>query len=271
MRYISGFIIVCLILGFRLNAQSIKADITSGCNPLLVNYSLDPPVAVGTTVTWDFGNGTTSSGNTSPSVTYDEPGIYSVSCLINNTTTINALNFITVHRTPSSAFEYHDSLLISSHYYVFRHIRSSEDTGTLDLLWQFPEGIFQTTPTAVYDFSAPGSYQVSLIATSSAGCADTTIRTVTVANLLEAPNVFTPNDDAINDFFQIRTNGIDTYLFSVYTRSGILIYRSESPVILWDGRSFSGQIMTQGIYYYMVEKKTGDTSKNLKGMIYLLR
>ena len=272
MRYIKGFIIIVLILCDRqLDAQSIRADRTSGCDSLTVKFSLDPPVAANATISWDFGNGKTAAGIASPSVRYDAPGKYSVSCLVNNTTSISAPDFIRINKTPSSAFNFTDSLSLSTYYYIFRHIRLPEDTGTLIYMWRLPDGSTETTSVAEYDFEAPGTYPVSLIVSSSSGCADTTIRRIGVANLLEIPNVFTPNDDAINDFFLIRTDGIRTYIFSVYTRSGVLIYRSESPTIEWNGRSFSGQVLTQGIYFYTIQEKGGDSAADMKGIVYLLR
>lgn len=272
MRYIRSFILVILLLcNSKLNAQTIKADKTSGCDSLTVKFSLDPPVSTNVSISWDFGNGKTATGVFSPSVTYNSPGNYSVKCVVNNTTNITAPDFIKVYKTPSSAFQYNDSLSLSSYYYVFRYIRLPEDTGTLNLTWKLPDGSTETASVFGYDFAAPGTYSVSLIVTSASGCSDTTLKRIGVANLLEVPNVFTPNDDAINDFFQIRTDGIRTYIFSVYTRSGVLIYRCESPTIEWNGRSLSGQVLTQGIYYYTIQEKNGDSSTDMKGIVYLLR
>ncbi len=50
-------------------------------------------------------------------------------------------------------------------------------------------------------------------------------------------NVFTPNGDGINDYFTLHTIEGGRYKLFVYTRSGVLVYSSESPKIFWDGRS----------------------------------
>ncbi len=272
MKYKSGFIIgLLLLIGMNLIGQTIIADKTSGCDSISVTFSISPPAAIGASISWNFGNGVILTGNPSPNVMYDKPGHYTVSCLIDNTTTIIAPDLITVYKTPSAVFLFNDSLVISPYFYAFRHILLPADTGILSFEWQFSDGTSEITPNVEHIFLDAGNYDVTLIVTTSVGCTDTSSRRIGVSNLLEVPNVFTPNDDAVNDYFKVRTDGISTYIFSVYTRSGVLIYRSESPTILWDGRSFSGQVLSQGIYYYIIEQKGGSSVNAMKGILYLLR
>lgn len=88
---------------------------------------------------------------------------------------------------------------------------------------------------------------------------------------LAIPNVFTPNDDQINDFFEVETDGITVYEFDVFTRSGTRVFQSSSPRIFWDGRNNSGQPVKEGVYYYVIEA-TGDAEPFGKaGFIYLYR
>ena len=257
--------------GQGLFSQTITADTTFGCDKLQVTFKLEPAVATGSTINWDFGNGMTLSGNPEPVVQYDTPGNYTVTCLINNITTITRSNFIHVYKTPSSQFRYVDTLSIDDYSYKFQHLRSPEDTGTLNLNWYLNNIGTSTLPTFVHTFPSTGNYNVGLIVSAANGCADTTTRRIGIANILEVPNVFTPNDDTRNDFFIVRTDGISNYTFSVYTRSGILVYRSQSPDISWDGRSFSGQVLSQGLYYYTIEQKGTTPITELKGVVYLLR
>lgn len=91
----------------------------------------------------------------------------------------------------------------------------------------------------------------------------------TVADTLKVPNVFSPNEDNINDFFKVKTNGINIYSFSVYTRSGTLVYKTESPAIIWDGRSLSGQKMKNGIYFYIIRQVGAVPLNEVKGIVYL--
>ncbi len=97
------------------------------------------------------------------------------------------------------------------------------------------------------------------------------LATDTTGGVLAVPNVFTPNDDEINDYFEVQTDGSSVYEFSVFTRTGTRVFQSSSPRIFWDGRSNGGQPLKEGVYYYVIEA-TGDADPFKKaGFIYLYR
>ena len=277
MKYKLILILLCFILnGISLIAQTIVADVKTGCDSLKVNFSLNPPVVAGTPVNWNFGNGKTSSGNQTPSSSYNVPGKYTVTCLINNILpAVTAINLIEIFKTPSSNFRFNDTLSLDTFTYVFRHLKQADDPAVFTYDWQFfnaDSNVVWTdnTPDVMVTFPGTGNY-LARLTTSNNVCEDTTERQVRVAAVLKVPNVFTPDGDNRNDYFQVRTNGIDIYIFSVYTRSGVLVYRSESISINWDGRSFSGQVLSEGIYYYTIEQNGTELSTPLKGIIYLFR
>ena len=92
-----------------------------------------------------------------------------------------------------------------------------------------------------------------------------------VGDTLEIPNVFTPNGDQVNDYFEVTTDGINVYEFSVFTRTGTRIYHSLSPRIFWDGNSLDGKELKDGIYYYVIEEQGGTSPFETAGFIYLFR
>jgi gliding motility-associated-like protein len=92
-----------------------------------------------------------------------------------------------------------------------------------------------------------------------------------IGDELNIPNVFTPNDDEINDFIEVSTNGVTVYEFTIFTRSGSRVYHSESPRVFWDGRTNSGHPLREGIYYYVIEEKGGSDPFEKAGFIYLYR
>ena len=84
------------------------------------------------------------------------------------------------------------------------------------------------------------------------------------------PNVFTPNDDGANDFFEAPLNPVDptrcprfveSVRLRVYNRWGKEVYtynsddrnQERSIYIKWDGRDNSGDKLTPGTYYYHAE------------------
>jgi gliding motility-associated-like protein len=92
-----------------------------------------------------------------------------------------------------------------------------------------------------------------------------------VFTALVVPNVFTPNGDGINDFFEVTTDGISVYEFSVFSRTGTRVFYSHSPRIFWDGKNDVGRDMREGIYYYVIEQ-TDDTEPFEKaGFMHLFR
>lgn len=88
---------------------------------------------------------------------------------------------------------------------------------------------------------------------------------------LDVPNVFTPNGDEVNDYFEVATDGVTVYEFTVFTRTGTQIYHSLSPSIFWDGRSIGGKELPEGIYYYVIEEEGGSDPFNSAGFMHLYR
>ena len=90
-------------------------------------------------------------------------------------------------------------------------------------------------------------------------------------DVLDIPNVFTPNGDQVNDYFEVETDGTTVYEFSIFTRTGTRIYNSQSPRIFWDGKSLDGKELKEGIYYYIIEEQGGSTPFDKAGFMYLFR
>ena len=92
-----------------------------------------------------------------------------------------------------------------------------------------------------------------------------------VGDVLEVPNVFSPNNDQVNDLFEVTTDGTTVYEFSIFTRAGMRIYHSRSPRISWDGRSLDGKELKEGVYYYVIEEDSGANDFTQAGFMYLFR
>jgi len=109
----------------------------------------------------------------------------------------------------------------------------------------------------------------------------------------ELPNVFTPNEDGVNDTFQAfntfdeteQTNKCPRFVksvdFYVYDRNGKEVYNNldeveKSILIKWDGRNSRGKAMPSGVYYYLAEVTFDVLNKDLqkveyKGWVQLLK
>jgi len=82
-------------------------------------------------------------------------------------------------------------------------------------------------------------------------------------------NVFTPNDDAKNNYFEVKSEKGNEVSLKIYTRAGVLIFSIEAKRCVWDGYTLSGQPMPAGVYYYTAEVSEPKVSKN--GFVYLYR
>ncbi len=68
------------------------------------------------------------------------------------------------------------------------------------------------------------------------------------------PNAFTPNQDGKNDVFKPVMNFIPKeYLFIIYNRYGIIIFKSKDPEKGWDGRINENNLAPEGVYTYHIE------------------
>ena len=88
------------------------------------------------------------------------------------------------------------------------------------------------------------------------GCEVTTAVDITFLPALSiyVPNVFTPNGDGQNDALIVQSNRQDFTIhhFSVFSRSGSLVFESIFGDVSWDG-SHSGAPLPSGVYVYRLD------------------
>ncbi len=90
----------------------------------------------------------------------------------------------------------------------------------------------------------------------------------------EMPNVFTPNDDGINDLYlAIKYDFVKSINLKIINRWGNEIFASEDVLFTWDGKNSKGKLVTNGVYFYTVEVTfvtlNGDLIENKSGTIYI--
>lgn len=100
-----------------------------------------------------------------------------------------------------------------------------------------------------------GKYYIKAI--SAPGCEKIAAVTVTITPpppySISAPTAFTPNNDGINDLFNITIKGFAHFgTLSIYNREGQFLYRSNKQAANWDG-SFGGRPLPAGTYYWLFE------------------
>lgn len=138
---------------------------------------------------------------------------------------------------------------------------SSSNANTFS--WNFGNGstsVLTTTAStsATYGW---GTYTITMIA-SSGLCSDTASVVIVVNDgfTIEVPNVFTPNDDKVNDVFTITSTGVKEITLKIFNRWGQLMYDFSGPKAAWDGVTTSGEKASNGTYFYFI-KATGFDGK----------
>ncbi|HAR20320.1 MAG TPA: hypothetical protein DCR46_06625, partial [Cytophagales bacterium] len=79
--------------------------------------------------------------------------------------------------------------------------------------------------------------------------------TITVLNYcppqLHVPSAFSPNDDGLNDMFQVFGNDIVAFDIKIFNRWGELIYQSNDFNFKWDGK-YKGETVPIETYPYVI-------------------
>jgi gliding motility-associated-like protein len=89
---------------------------------------------------------------------------------------------------------------------------------------------------------------------------------------VEIPNVFTPNNDEVNDFFKINANGYSTLKCTIYNRYGSIVYQFFGLNCWWDGRTHAGMECSNGTYFIVLELGIdGQEPVSFQGDLQLLR
>ncbi|MBS0011340.1 MAG: gliding motility-associated C-terminal domain-containing protein, partial [Bacteroidales bacterium] len=97
---------------------------------------------------------------------------------------------------------------------------------------------------------------------------------VDACNFYEIPNVFTPNNDGRNDILRAKTTGlVERVDFKLFTRGGMMIFRTEEPRLNWNG-TYKGAIVKPGVYFYQCDvwerRISGLEEYSLSGFIHVI-
>ena len=100
---------------------------------------------------------------------------------------------------------------------------------------------------------------------------------------IKFPNVFTPNDDGVNDeYIPMGVLGSKDYELNIYNRWGKIVFNTKKMELNWDGVDIhTGQDCSEGVYFYVAtvrknNKDKDDTENGIaiysyKGYIHLFR
>lgn len=211
-----------------------------------------------------------STGSTASSIYVHTTGNY-------NVTTANSCGISTASaqvNVSTVSAEFNASVVTGPSPLNVQFINASS-TNTSSVNWNFGDSSGSTDNNPLHTFNNPGVYTITLTAQSTEGCLDTYTLTVTVLSensSIQVPNVFTPNNDRVNDYFEVRTEGISEFHLSIFDRWGKLVMESTDPSKGWDGKNTAGVEAADGTYFYIILAKGTDQKEyNQKGTVNLFR
>jgi gliding motility-associated-like protein len=256
---------------------------TVGCTPLTVTFTNNTLNSVN--CVWNMGDGTTLTGCSTVTNTYEQPGCYDVTltvtaqngCISN----LTVLDAVRVEAIPVAEFAPSTNVINE---YNMEVSFNNNSTGASTYVWDFGDSSPNSTdiePTHDYTNSPYGNYEVMLVAISPAGCVDTTYSVIQIIEELiyYVPNTFTPDGDTYNQTFKpVFTSGFDIYDYSlfIYNRWGEVIFESHDANFGWDGSYGSNnetEIVQDGTYTWVIEFKVtmNDERKRVNGHVNVLR
>ena len=103
------------------------------------------------------------------------------------------------------------------------------------------------------DEGLAGCYAVSAIDSVGNESAQSTIVCVDNCPSYELPNAFTPNGDDQNDFFTPFPGWrfVSRVDMQIFNRWGNLVFATQDPSILWNGKNTEGKDVAEGTYLYV--------------------
>ena len=244
----------------RPNAN-FNSDSVACVNDPAINFT---PVMTGGTF-----SGVKVKGN---SLLTDSAGVFVVKYIISNGYCADSMSkIIHVFPKPKSNFTYSPNLVFVDSVIKFSAI------GTSDIVkynWIFGDNNSLTSKSTdtTYSYQKEGKYYAMLRLINKYGCVDTSTQLINVLlnALLKIPNVFSPNNDNINDNFPGSIVGLQEYKLTIYNRWGGLIYDSNNTDG-WDGK-YNGVPCDEGVYFYIIDAKSyTNISKTLHGTVTLVR
>ncbi|AGA78174.1 PKD domain-containing protein [Echinicola vietnamensis] len=235
--------------------EEIALSISGGTPPYSINWSGGEITNNGLNMT------TTASGLFTAEIT-DGSG-----CLVSESFSVENPPTVVNAAVSSEAFATHNAHL--AHFEVaFQNLSTGSIT---HYFWDFGDGTTSTEEHPRHTYKSAGTYQATLVVTDAFGCTSETVLRVEVTDhAIMVPNVFSPNDDGLNDHFFPKFRLISTLEFWVFNKWGEVIYHTEDlNAAGWDG-TVNGTPADAGNYVYKLNYTTMDGRSDTMTDVFML-
>lgn len=236
-------------------AMAFINSFDEGCAPLEVSFTSVSTDAI--SLIWNFGDDSATVNGDSPIHTFAEPGSYPVT--LYGVTTGGCIDssevlMVTVHDTIAADF-------VSTPMFPVELVIPGSEVDFLDIsneaitwLWEFGNGQSSALQNPSTAFDQPGEYMVSLQVTNDNGCTSEITHGpyIVIVPDLFIPNVFSPNQDGINDGFRVDYNGNQPYQLQIFDRWGKELFQSRNRNDSWEG-DYQTSAVPEGVYFYRIQ------------------
>lgn len=130
--------------------------------------------------------------------------------------------------------------------------------------WWFGDGNTSTMVHPNNEYSVPGDYEITLVATDEKGCLDTITKLITILDefYLYIPNAFTPDGNRFNNTFSISAIGVTDFNIKIFNRWGEFLYESNDVNFEWDGY-YNGKLVRDGTYVWKIFYRTVNSDEEV--------
>ena len=229
------------------NAIDISMEVLNECFPVKVVF--DPVnISNASEWIWNFSDGDIRTDRTVIRSFFDDLNLEVTLITTENGTTYTitrTFDIRGIHQAIAD-FDVVESVFVGDSIHLMN--RSADAT---DFLWSFGDGNGSSLFEPSYSYSAPGTYEIKLNASTAGKCSAEFSKDIQVIckNTIIA-NAFTPNGDGKNDVFPFNelTGCSAEILINIYNSQGQRVYQSRDSTIPW-----SGEDQPQGTYYFVVQ------------------
>ena len=186
-----------------------------------------------------------------------EAGEYLVS--VNDSNNCESESYISLNSSPLANFETDEfEFSLSNEPTEFTDL--SIDNNIISWSWDFGDGNNSNQQNPTNQYLQPGVYFVTLEVVDIFGCSDVITKELRVLQdyYSYTPNIFTPNNDGMNDTFSPSLMNIDyeSYSLTIFDRWGNELFKTNKYEEGWDGKQINGEMLPSDIYSYKVVYKT---------------
>ncbi len=226
-----------------------------GCQPLAIKFKSIQDTLHPVNNFWNISN--TNYTDTTVNYIFLNTGFYSYSLVVkdsnNCTDTLTKINYIQIN--PKPEVKYFVTPLSTN--ILYPQVTFIDSTQTLhNTYFNFGDGNSSTNPINNYNYQSEGDFPYTLIVSNQFGCSDTATGVIKIDGMASnyVPNIFTPNNDGVNELFKIKGESIRQSSMNIFNRWGTQVFETNDALKGWNGvNQNNGESCSVGTYFYIIK------------------